>query len=119
MTVQETLDDREAKYGDFATNAAAMQAFKNVYRSAPGWKKMTAVQRETLDMIITKTCRLLYGDPMQQHDTWHDIGGYAVLATEEFARAQAQKTQMAPPAQPEHPRDLDTDVPLFLDQRKK
>ncbi len=120
MAVQDTLDEREKVYGDFAVLAGAIQAFRNVYRSAPGWKKMTAVQREVMDMDIVKNCRLLYGDPTAQLDSWHDKSGYAMLATEEFAKTHAQKTEMAPPAEPTHPMDLDADpAPLFLGQRAK
>jgi hypothetical protein len=104
--IQEKLTDREAKYGDFSKLAAAIQAFKNVYRASPSWPQLTAVQREVMEMNLVKTCRILYGDP-QHEDSWEDLCGYAMLATEEFARSRAQKQTMEPPKQVEHPRDLD------------
>ncbi len=85
MTIQDTLNDRESRYGDFGVLAKAIQAFKNVYRAAPGWARMTDVQRESLDMDLVKTCRILYGDPMHQ-DSWADKCGYAMLAHEEFSK---------------------------------
>ena len=104
--IQEKLTDREARYGDFGKLAAAIQAFKNVYRASPSWPLLTAVQREALEMDLVKTCRILYGNPMHE-DSWEDKCGYAMLATEEFARSRAQQTEMAAPKQVEHPRDLD------------
>ena len=89
MTIQDTLNDRDTIYGDFGTLAGAIQTFKNAYRSTPGWARMTAVQRESMDMDIVKTCRLLYGDPSHP-DSWADKAGYALLAHEEFARAPAK-----------------------------
>ncbi len=86
MTIQDTLNDRESRYGAFGVLAKAIQAFKNVYRSAPGWAKMTAVQREAMDMDIVKNCRILFGDPMHA-DNWHDKAGYALLAHEELGKA--------------------------------
>lgn len=109
--IQEKLTDREARYGDFGKLAAAVQAFKNVYRAAPSWPQLTAVQREVMEMNLVKTCRILYGDP-QHEDSWEDICGYAMLATEEFARARATKSKMAPPAELAHPHDLDENGPL-------
>lgn len=111
--IQEKLTDREAKYGDFGKLAGAVQAFKNVYRNAPSWLLLTAVQREVMEMNLLKTCRILYGDP-QHEDSWEDLCGYAMLATEEFARARAAKTKMEPPAELSHPTDLDAPLPVFL-----
>lgn len=105
--IQEKLTDREAKYGDFGRLAAAIQAFKNVYRNAPSWSLLTAVQREVLEMDLIKTCRILYGDPMHA-DSWEDKCGYAMLATEEFVRGN----KMAPPTVLVHPHDLDENGPL-------
>lgn len=115
MTIQETLNEREKIYGDFGIHARAVQAFKSVYRAAPSWSRLTAVQREALEQDIVKTCRILYGDPTYA-DTWHDKTGYAMLATEEFARVDRA---MEPPAEPRHPVDLDSGpLPMFLTEEK-
>jgi hypothetical protein len=109
MTIQDTLNDRETIYGDFGKLAAAIQAFKNVYRSAPGWAKMTAVQREALDMDLVKTCRILYGDPAHV-DSWADKCGYAMLAHEELIRPAS----VGAPAAPALGEPLDGPMPQFL-----
>lgn len=103
MNLTETLNDREDKYGDFGKLAEAIQAMKNVARSAPGWLAMNAVQREAMDMAIVKQCRLLYGDP-QVRDSWLDLSGYAHLAVEQMDRAAAQKPRAS---LEEGPVDLD------------
>lgn len=112
--IQEKLTDREKTYGEFNVLAAAIQAFKSVYRASPSWKKMTAVQREVIDMMAVKKCRLLYGDP-QHLGSWEDLTGYAMLACEEFARVDKV---MAAPIEPQHPMDLDGPMPSFLTNGK-
>lgn len=101
MTIGDTLNDREQIYGDFGRLAQAAQAFKSVCRASPSWQVMTATQREAAEMIMLKMVRVLYGDPLH-FDTWHDIAGYATLATEEFAR----KRPMVPAGNPKEPVDL-------------
>ena len=119
MNVQETLDDRETKYGDFGVLAHHIQIRKEMNRQSPGWAKMTAVQREALDMGVVKDCRVLFGDPMH-YNSWHDRAGYAVLVTEEFAKMQAKQPPGPAPTLPAgHPRDLDKDTPIFLDKAPK
>ena len=109
MTIQDTLNDRETRYGDFGVLARAIQSFKNVYRSAPGWAKMTDVQREVMDMDIVKNCRILYGDPTHR-DSWTDKAGYALLADEEFTKPASK----APPMRPVVEDPLDGPMPAFL-----
>lgn len=113
MAVQDILNEREEKYGDFNALANAIQAFKSVYRASPSWKQMTAVQRESLEMEIVKNCRILYGDPMHE-DSWIDKCGYAMLATEEFTKSRVKKEPMDPPMEPKHPIDLEDTPPKFL-----
>lgn len=100
--IQETLNAKEKTYGDFGKLAQAAQAFKSVCRASPSWAAMTAVQREAAEMIMLKMVRVLYGDPLH-FDTWHDIAGYATLATEEFS---AEKRPMEPAPNPKEPVDL-------------
>jgi hypothetical protein len=99
------LDDREKKYGDFGELAKAIQAFKSVARAAPAWPRMTATQREAMEMDLVKTCRILYGDPMH-FDSWRDKAGYAMLAVEEF-HPRVGEGEMKPAANPTTPQQLE------------
>lgn len=105
MAIEDTLNEREKMYGKFPPLAQVIQTFKSVYRSSPGWHRLTAVQREVLDMDVVKTCRILYGDPAIV-DNWRDKAGYNVLAVEEFDTAEVQKKAMPPATNPVHPNDL-------------
>lgn len=108
MTVVETLNGRESKYGDFGELAKAIQAYKSAIRHAPSWPKMTAVQREAAEMIALKLCRIVYGDPLH-FDSWHDIAGYATLASEEFSETLGQRP-MTPADNPTTPLELEQAV---------
>lgn len=101
--ITDTLNDREGKYGDFGKLAQAVQAFKSVCRASPSWASMTAIQRESAEMIMLKMVRILYGDPLH-FDSWHDVAGYATLAAEEFSERTREK--MVPAANPKEPVEL-------------
>jgi hypothetical protein len=49
--------------------------------NAHGYVRLSAMQREALDMIAHKIARILNGNP-DVHDHWHDIVGYASLVAE-------------------------------------
>lgn len=104
MSITETLNDRETKYGNFIDLATAIQAFKSIMRAAPAYPRMTAVQREAMEMDMMKTCRILYGDPMH-FDSWRDKAGYAALAVEEF-NPREDGSVMKPAANPVTPLEL-------------
>jgi hypothetical protein len=108
MTIVDTLNDRESKYGEFGELARAIQAFKSVARASPSWPRMTATQREAMEMDIVKTCRILYGDPMH-FDSWRDKAGYAMLAVEEF-NPRTDKRPMQPAGNPQTPLELEKAV---------
>jgi hypothetical protein len=98
MSITETLNDRESKYGQFGQVATSAQALKSLTRASPAFHRMTAVQREAIEMILLKTCRIIYGDPMH-FDSWRDIAGYAALAVEEF-HPREDGSKMQPAANP-------------------
>ena len=79
MSVEKTLEERGARYGDFTDHALIAQEIQDVMRAAPGWGRLTAVQRQALTVIADKQARILSGDP-NYTDNWHDIQGYAKLA---------------------------------------
>ncbi len=77
-SVQDTLTDREGRYGDFHEHAKITQTLKRVMESGRKWPELAPDQREALEMIAHKLGRILNGDP-NYADSWHDIAGYAML----------------------------------------
>ena len=84
-TVNELLDEREARYGRFADHAHIAQGLKDVLADSGKWRKLNAAQRESLEMICHKIARILNGDP-NYIDNWTDIAGYAVLVEQELRK---------------------------------
>lgn len=79
MNVEETLEDRNKKYGgSFLEQSQIAQQLKNIAHNAPNWNQMRVDKRESIEMICTKLSRILYGDHCNI-DSWHDIQGYARL----------------------------------------
>ena len=78
MQVNDTLNERGKRYGEFSEHAAISQNLKAIMTSQPGWYDLTASQREALEMIAHKIARILNGDP-NYADNRHDIAGYATL----------------------------------------
>ena len=75
------LETREHTHGSFDDNAIISQALKNMFRAGAGWKNLTDIEREALDMICLKFSRILSGRSMsKQH--WEDVAGYATLVLE-------------------------------------
>ena len=81
MSIQQILSERQATHGDFADHAQTTQLLKTVMHSQPGWTRLNAMQRESLDMIAHKIGRVLSGNP-NHADHWIDIQGYARLIEE-------------------------------------
>lgn len=80
--VQETLNARGARYGDFTDNARISQRIKAaIFYEEDRAANLSHVHREALEMIAQKIARILNGDPNYK-DNWHDIQGYARLAEE-------------------------------------
>lgn len=74
--LEETLNQRGGDYGDYGHMATCAQRIKEAMGPRAN---MSAVQRESLDVIATKIARLCVGNP-NHRDSWHDIAGYAKLA---------------------------------------
>lgn len=87
FSVQETLNARGERYGDFTDNARISQQLKQLImcesdgKLREGYRRCNFVQREALEMIAQKIARILNGNPNYK-DNWHDIQGYARLAEE-------------------------------------
>tara|TARA_R110000764_G_scaffold239181_1_gene337725 strand:- start:406 stop:669 length:264 start_codon:yes stop_codon:yes gene_type:complete len=78
LVTNKTLKERGSRYGNFEGQSALCQSLKAVMQAAPGWKRLSSAQKESLEMIQHKTARILNGDP-NYADSWHDIAGYATL----------------------------------------
>jgi hypothetical protein len=85
--IQETLETRGKRYGEYTEVAATSQLLKNVLRTAPSWVMMEPYMQESLDLICNKLARISNGDPFYA-DSWHDVGGYAKLVEIELEKGQ-------------------------------
>ncbi|MBS3953645.1 MAG: hypothetical protein KGZ88_11915 [Methylomicrobium sp.] len=83
MSIDNTLKERQARYGSFDGHAEITQELKMVMQSLDGWDRLNNSQKEALEMIAHKIGRILNGDP-NYADSWHDIAGYATLVEREL-----------------------------------
>jgi len=79
MSVEDTLAERGARYGDFTDHAIVAQRLQDAMRCSYGWDRLTSDKKQALTVIADKIARILSGDP-DYKDNWHDIQGYAKLA---------------------------------------
>lgn len=83
------LKERGKTHGAYADHARATQRLKAVIhdelarRKARKQRDLSAVQLETLDMLMHKTGRVLAGEP-DTHDHWDDMAGYSTLASKDI-----------------------------------
>ena len=82
--INDTLEERGNRYGDFTDHAAVSQNLKETMRMHEQWEGLPTTHKEALDMIQHKIGRILNGDPNYE-DNWHDIAGYAMLSEERCA----------------------------------
>jgi len=80
-TTTQILTDRGKDYGVFMDLASIAQFLKTVLREQPGWVVLDSDMKESLDIIVTKTARILNGNP-KHLDSWDDIAGYARLVAD-------------------------------------
>ena len=84
-SIDDTLDDRGSRYGDFQGHADITQHLKRVMSATPNWPALADDQKEALDMVANKIGRILNGDP-DYLDSWHDIIGYVRLVEQRLER---------------------------------
>jgi len=95
MTIHDTLTERQNTHGDFHENAMISRTLKETMHEQPGWRILSPVQREALDVIQAKIARILSGNP-NEPDHWHDIGGYASLAERDIEEPDHSVTCKCP-----------------------
>ncbi len=76
--IDDILEERGKKYGDFYGHAQVTQGIKRVMAFNPGWDEMSDDKKECLEMVAHKIGRIINGDPNYK-DSWTDIIGYVRL----------------------------------------
>ena len=87
--INQTLEERGRRYGEFMGHATITQKLKHSIAAAAALRGLNLAddQREALDMICHKIGRILNGDP-NYADSWHDIAGYAQLVADRLNKEQ-------------------------------
>lgn len=75
--VKEILSERGRTHGNFEENATFIQSIKDIVRQGKNWDNLTLMERESIDMIITKISRAVCGKSIKDH--YDDMAGYALL----------------------------------------
>lgn len=83
QTVEEILAERGSRYGRFSDHAFITQNLKDCMENSPNWSKISASQKEALEMVAHKIGRILNGDP-NYLDSWVDIVGYTQLIVDQL-----------------------------------
>lgn len=86
MSIEDILQERGKRYGDFDTHAMITQLIKAPMQCTDNWRdRLSFSQKEALEMIAHKIGRILNGDP-DYIDNWDDISGYAMLVANELRK---------------------------------
>lgn len=81
MSVNDTLDERENRYGNYLEQTEISNDLRARMMNTPSWEAMEVDMEDALTMIAVKLSRILNGDPFYS-DNWHDIAGYATLVAD-------------------------------------
>lgn len=81
ITIDEILEERGKRYGNFEDHARITQAIKHEIRQGESFTSMEDDMVEAIDMIAHKIGRIVNGDP-RYIDSWDDIAGYAKLVAD-------------------------------------
>ena len=81
--IENTLAERESRYGSFQEHARITQNIKRAMADSKNWSALPDDMKESLEMTAHKIGRILNGDPMYK-DSWHDIIGYTKLVEDDL-----------------------------------
>jgi hypothetical protein len=77
--ITKILNERQATHGDYLSKCIFIQTIKESMRNENNnWVRLDPDMQESLDMMVHKISRILYGDPYHT-DNWVDIAGYIML----------------------------------------
>ncbi len=95
MGIDQTLNERGSRYGEFEDHARVSQRIQDEMRDDVfGWSRLADDQKQALTMIADKIARILNGDPAYL-DNWHDIIGYATLVERRIQRDEIRTAASA------------------------
>ncbi|ELZ1438236.1 DUF6378 domain-containing protein [Acinetobacter baumannii] len=84
MSIQNTLQQRGERYGEFKDVAQLSNDLMRLLQATPNYNEsLSDSQHFALVMITNKMARIVNGDP-NYIDNWHDIAGYATLVEQEL-----------------------------------
>lgn len=89
-TIDKTLEERGARYGEFTVHSQITQDLKKVMHASPRWAQLQPDQKEALEMVQHKIGRILNGDP-SYIDSWTDVIGYTRLVETRLIQEQSAK----------------------------
>lgn len=92
MEINEILEEREARYGDFRDVAKISQNIMDNLRSGASFYELDYDQLEALAMISNKLARVVNGD-VTYEDSWRDIAGYATLVADRLLLENSLSTE--------------------------
>lgn len=92
MNIDETLNERGTRYGEFSKNADLSQSLKQTLHKAPNWNELPNYMKESLEMVMHKISRLLNGD-FTYEDNVVDMLGYTQLMLDEMSRDFQEETK--------------------------
>lgn len=85
MAIEQTLEERGKRYGEFHEHARICQRIKEAMAMEKGWERLQPDMKQALEVIADKIARILNGDPYYV-DNWHDISGYATLVEKRLTK---------------------------------
>lgn len=91
MEIDNTLQERGNRYGEFNEHARITQNIKRAMSNSPNWKTLPDYYKEGLEMVAHKIGRILNGDPYYA-DSIHDIIGYSRLIEQELENVENSQT---------------------------
>jgi hypothetical protein len=81
MTIDDILDDRGKRYGNYLEQATITQRIRLAMSEGLGDRQLAYDQADAIHMIAVKLSRIINGDP-NYPDNWRDIAGYAQLVAD-------------------------------------
>ena len=95
VSIDETLQERGNRYGDFKDHSAISNALRSAVighyaQTHPGGKPLEPYMLESIIMICHKLGRIANGDPWYD-DNWRDIAGYSQLVVDILQEKQNQQ----------------------------